>query len=207
VSGAASCSTTATPSRLAGDYPITCAAGTLSAPGYVFDSFAAGTLTVAYSEPCSTGPSAGALHIAAGEAVCIDAGSSHAGPVTVVAGGSLDVEGGTITGPVVADGAALVRVCGATIFGPLTVTGSSGPVVVGGEGCEPNLVVGPVRVTENTGGVVVSGNRVIGPLRVIGNAARSTPPATRSRGRPRSSRKGDAATSRSPPAAGRRGAT
>ena len=42
VSGTAACSTTATPSSPAGDYPITCTAGSLSAPGYVFDTFVAG---------------------------------------------------------------------------------------------------------------------------------------------------------------------
>ena len=95
VSGTAACSTTATPSSPAGSYPITCAAGSLSAPGYVFETFVAGTLTVGYSRPCLTGPSAGPLHVAAGEAVCIGAGGSHTGPVTVAPGGSLDVEGGT----------------------------------------------------------------------------------------------------------------
>ena len=35
VSGTAACSTTATPSSPAGTYPITCTAGSLSAPGYV----------------------------------------------------------------------------------------------------------------------------------------------------------------------------
>jgi hypothetical protein len=169
VSGTAACATTATASSPAGEYPITCTAGSLSAPGYVFETFVAGTLTVAYSMPCSTGPSAGPLRVAAGEAICI--GGAHTGPVTVAPGGSLDVEGGQITGPVVANGAAAVRICGATITGPLTITGSTGPVVVGGEGCEPNMAVGPVRVTDNAGGVEVSGNRVIGPLRVTGNAA------------------------------------
>ena len=33
----------------AGEYPVTCSVGSLSAPGYVFDSFVAGTLTVSYS--------------------------------------------------------------------------------------------------------------------------------------------------------------
>jgi hypothetical protein len=169
VSGSASCSTTATPSSLAGDYPITCTAGSLSAPGYVFETFVAGTLTVAYSTPCSSGPSSGPLHVGAGEAVCV--GGVHTGPVTVAPGGSLDVEGGRITGPVIANEAAVVRICGATITGPLTVGGSTGPVIVGGEDCDSNTIVGPVRVTDNTGGVEVSGNRVIGHLRVTGNAA------------------------------------
>jgi hypothetical protein len=171
VSGSAACSTTATASSPAGDYAITCTVGSLSAPGYVFETFVAGTLTVSYSQPCLTGTSAGPLHVAAGEAVCIGAGAAHTGPVTIAPGGSLDVEGGRITGPLTANGAAAVRICGATITGPLTITGSTGPVVVGGEGCEPNMVVGPVRVTDNDGGVEVSGNTVVGPLRVAGNAA------------------------------------
>jgi hypothetical protein len=98
VSGAAACTTTATPSSPAGTYPITCTAGSLGAPGYVFDSFVAGTLTVPYSSPCVSAPRAGPLHVAGGEAVCIGAGGSQAGPVTVEPGGSLDVEGGAITG-------------------------------------------------------------------------------------------------------------
>jgi hypothetical protein len=171
VSGSAACSTTATASSPAGDYPITCTLGSLSAAGYVFDSFVAGTLTVSYSRPCLAGPSAGALHVAAGEAVCIGAGGSQTGPVTVASGGSLDVDGGHITGPVTANGAAVVRVCGATITGPLTVTGSTGPVLVGGAGCDGNTVTGPVRVTDNAGGVEVVGNTVVGPLRITGNTA------------------------------------
>jgi hypothetical protein len=56
VSGTASCTTTATPSSPTGDYPITCAVGSLSAPGYVFDSFVAGTLTVTYHAPVPEHP-------------------------------------------------------------------------------------------------------------------------------------------------------
>jgi hypothetical protein len=171
VSGTAACSTTAAPSSRAGDYPITCTAGSLSAAGYVFEPFVAGTLTVRYSRPCLTGPSAGSLHVAAGEAVCIGAGGNQTGPVTVAPGGSLDVEAGRITGPLVAGEAAVVRICGATITGPLTISGSTGVVLVGGDGCASNTIFGPVRVTDNTGGVEVNGNTVVGPLRVIGNTA------------------------------------
>ena len=126
VSGTAACSTTATPSSPAGDYPITCTAGSLSAPGYVFESFVAGTLTVSYSRPCLTGTQTGPLNVAAGEAVCIGAGGIQTGPVTVSPGGSLDVEGGRSRGRVTANGAAVVRICGATITGPLTISGSTG---------------------------------------------------------------------------------
>ena len=175
VSGSASCSTTATPASPAGEYPITCTVGSLSAPGYVFETFRAGTLIVAYSRPCLSGTSAGPLRVAAGEAVCIGA-ASHGGPVTVAPGGSLDIEGGWIGGPVVANGAAVVRICGATITGPLTITGSSGLVLVGGEGCEPNTIVGPVRITDNSGGVELDGNQVTGPLRITGNTGVLPPP-------------------------------
>ena len=104
--------------------------------------------------------------------------------MTVAPGGSLDVEGGRITGPVVANGAAAVRICGATITGPLTITGSTGPVLVGGAGCDPNTIIGPVRVTDNTGGVEVNGNTVDRPAaghRQRGAGARGR--ATRSPGR------------------------
>ena len=180
VSGTAACSTTATPWSPAGTYPISCSAGTLGAPGYVFDSFVAAMLTVSYSRPCLSGVNAGPLRIGAGDAVCITAGGSQTGPVTVAPGGSLDVEGGRVTGPVTALGAAVVRVCGATIVGPLTVSGSTGLVLVGGDAatgpCDPNTVVGPVKVTGNTGGVELNGNSVVGPLRITGNTGTVPPP-------------------------------
>jgi pimeloyl-ACP methyl ester carboxylesterase len=50
-------------------------ASSLSAPGYVFETFDAGTFTVSYSAPCLTGPTARPLHVAAGEAICIGAGA------------------------------------------------------------------------------------------------------------------------------------
>jgi hypothetical protein len=180
VSGSAACSTTATASSPAGAYPIVCTVGSLSAPGYVFDTFTAGTLTVSYSRPCLNGPRTGPLNVAAGEAVCVGAGGVQTGPVTVAPGGSLDVEGGRITGPVVATGAAVVRVCGAAVTGPLTISGSSGLVLVGGDAatgpCDPNTIVGPVRITDGTGGVEFNGNTVIGPLRITGNTGTLPPP-------------------------------
>jgi MBG domain (YGX type) len=105
VSGTAACSTTATAFSPFGAYPITCIAGSLSAAGYVFETFVAGTLTVVYSSPCMSGRHAGPRHVAAGEAVCIGAGGLQVGPVTVAPGSSLAVVGGAITGPVTSTGA------------------------------------------------------------------------------------------------------
>jgi hypothetical protein len=52
VTGAAACTTTATSASAAGNYPITCATGTLaSAAHYTFGPFVAGTLTVTAVPP------------------------------------------------------------------------------------------------------------------------------------------------------------
>jgi len=182
VSGAAACTTAATSFSPAGAYAITCTAGTLAAPGYVFTSFAPGTLTVVYTEPCLTGPRAGALTVSVGQAICIGAGGMQSGPVTVSPGGSLDVEGGSIVGPLTASGAAAVRLCGANLTGPLTISGTTGLVLVGGDAatgpCDANTIAGRVRVTDNTGGVELNGNTVVGPLRITGNTGSLPPPDT-----------------------------
>jgi hypothetical protein len=51
VTGAASCTTTATATSVAGTYPITCTVGTLTSTNYAFAGFTAGTLTVASATP------------------------------------------------------------------------------------------------------------------------------------------------------------
>ena len=91
--------------------------------------------------------------------------------MTVKPGGSLDLEGVTMTGPLDSKSANAIRLCAATVRGPVTISGGTGPVLVGGEACDANTIVGPVRVTDNTGGVELNGNHVIGPLRVTGNSA------------------------------------
>ena len=55
---------------------------------------------VIVTRPCITGSHTGPLKVAAGDAVCVGAGSIVTGPVTVGPGATLDVEGGMITGPV-----------------------------------------------------------------------------------------------------------
>ena len=182
VTGSASCTTTATTFSPGGGYPITCTVGTLSAANYSFATFVPGTLTVTYSAPCITGTRTGPLTVPAGTAVCVGPNGNVTGPVTIAAGGSLDVEGGRITGPVTASGATVVRVCGTSLTGPLTITGSTGLVLVGGDGatgpCAANTIVGPVRITGNTGGVEFNGNIVIGPVTITGNTGALPPPDT-----------------------------
>jgi CSLREA domain-containing protein len=131
---------------------------------------------------CLTRPHAGPLTVAPGETLCIRAGGIQVGPVTVNAGGSIDVEGGKIAGPVTASGAAAVRLCGAPLTGPLAVTGSGGLVLVGGDAatgpCAGNTITGPVSLTGNTAGVEFNANRVIGPVQITGNTGSVPAPDT-----------------------------
>lgn len=169
VSGEADCTTTATAASPGGTYPITCGAGSLSAAHYAF-SFTEGTLTVSFARTV-TGSYSGRLNVAAGKPVLIGPGTSVSGPVTVAAGGALQVDGATITGPVRASGAAGIRVCNATVEGPTTVTGSGGLAILGdgSPGCPGNRFTGPVRITGNNGGVIFDRNTVNGPLTIAGN--------------------------------------
>jgi hypothetical protein len=119
--------------------------------------------------PCSTSGSVGPLAVGDTKAVCIGAGARQTGPVTVGAGGALYLDGATVTGPINASGSATVRICGSRITGSLTVTGATSPVVVGGDGCAANFIVGPVTLTGNNADVEFNGNTVIGPVQITGN--------------------------------------
>jgi hypothetical protein len=179
VTGSADCSTTAMPFSAVGTYPITCTAGSLAAVNYSFDTFVPGTLTVTATGGCLTG-NVGKLTVAAGQAVCLGPGAKVNGPVTVNAGGSLDVEGATISGPVKSTGAGVLRLCGATVSGPLTIAGSTGLVLVGGDAatgaCAGNTISGPASLTDNTAGVEFNGNQVHGPLTITGTTGSLPPP-------------------------------
>jgi 5'-nucleotidase len=132
-----------------------------------------------------TGSRSGPLTVTSGVTCLVDA--AIAGPVTVRAGGSLRVTGGSIAGPVSATRPGLFTLSGTTVAGPVTVTGATGEVLVAGArvagpvsvsagtgGVRVDTVTagGPLRLTGNTGGlpVVVAGNSVAGPLACSGNS-------------------------------------
>jgi hypothetical protein len=71
------------------------------------------------------------LNFARGRSALIGSGASISGPVTVQAGGALEIDGAHITGPLKFSGAAQIRVCNTTITGPTTVTGAGGLVTFG----------------------------------------------------------------------------
>jgi O-glycosyl hydrolase len=99
---------------------------------------------------------------------CLADGTHVDGPVTVHQGAGLVAAGATVDGPLAATGAASVRLVGATVTGPVTVSQTTGGVVIAG-----SEVSGPMAVLANDTGfapVVVSGNTVGGPLVCRGNA-------------------------------------
>ena len=73
-----------------------------------------------------------------------------------------------------ASGAAEVTLCDSSVLGSVDVSGSTGPVQIGGAECAAIQVAGTVKLTNNTGGVSVSGNTVVGSLSCSGN----NPPPT-----------------------------
>jgi photosystem II stability/assembly factor-like uncharacterized protein len=182
VTGSASCTTTAVVFSTAGNYPITCTVGSLTSGNYSFGPFVPGTLTVGYSSPCITTTRNGPFTVASGQVVCIGAGGRINGPLTVSAGGAIDVEGGTVTGPFRATGAGVVRLCGATITGPLDIEQSTGLVLVGGDAatgpCAGNTITGPVTLDSNTAGVEFNNNTVNGPATISSTTGTLPPPDT-----------------------------
>ncbi|WP_457028640.1 Ig-like domain-containing protein [Kitasatospora sp. P5_F3] len=124
------------------------------APGFV-PSTTAGPrqVTVGFSRPCLTTAHHGPLTVAAGEAICLAAGASQSGPLTVRPGGALAVSDAEINGPLSAAGALAVTVCGSHLTGPVTIQGSTGPVLFGpdhGAACSANTVRGPLTVDADT---------------------------------------------------------
>ncbi len=182
VTGSASCTTTAAAFSPPGDYPITCTLGTLASTNYSFGPFVANTLSVTTTAPCLTGTRSGPLTISAGQAFCTVPGARISGPVTVEAGGAIDLAGATVSGPIRASGATVVRICGSTLSGPLSVTGSTGLVLIGGDAatgpCAGNSQSGPVDLTNNHGGVEFNNNTVSGPVTISGTTGTLPPPDT-----------------------------
>ena len=124
--------------------------------------------------------SSGQLNVGPGQSALIGPGASVSGPVTVQAGGAVEIDGARINGPLKAGGPAEVRVCNATVTGPTTIGGASGLVTFGDgtAGCPGNKFTGPVRITNNTGGVIFDHNTITGPLTITGNTGTLPTPHT-----------------------------
>jgi hypothetical protein len=124
---------------------------------------------VGFTETISTTESK-PLTVAKGQVVLVT--GTVSAPITVKAGGGLEVDGGTVDGPISASGAIAFALCGATVSGPVSVTGSTGFVFIGGgsgTGCARTKISGPVSLSKNTAGVEVANSTVSGPVSVTGN--------------------------------------
>jgi 5'-nucleotidase len=109
-----------------------------------------------------TGRHAGPLTVSTG-LTCVD-NATVGGPVTVRAGASLIVTGGSIAGPVTATSAGQISISGTAVSGPVTVTGATGAVLV-----EDGRVGGPVTISNGTGGVRVDSVTADGPVTLRNN--------------------------------------
>lgn len=180
VTGAPTCSTPAHAGSPGGSYPITCDRGTLSAPGYAL-AFAPGTLTITYSSTLTTAQR-GPLVVHAGQAVLVDHGATIRGPVTVEAGGALDVEGATVDGGVHAFGTDALRVCDSRVHGALASLSATGVIVVGDDDgptpCAGNVISGPVGLLDSSAGVEFDANTVKGPVLIAGSGGTLPAPDT-----------------------------
>ncbi|WP_144300644.1 lamin tail domain-containing protein [Stackebrandtia nassauensis] len=98
---------------------------------------------------------------------CLD-DATQIGTITVKDGASLHVVDSTITGPLKAEGAKSISLCSSKVVGTIAIDGSSGPVTLGGD-CDGNRVVGRIGLTDNTGGVTIVDNTLVGSLACTGN--------------------------------------
>jgi len=136
------------------------------------------------------------LQVNSGEVVEITSSATLGGTVKVTSGGSLDVEGATLTHALTASGAAFIRLCGATVSGSMKVSSSTGPVTLGegdlecpgnafskgvtlkgntaGVSVLENQFDSTLSVTSGGGGTVVTANNVKGRLTVTGNSGAVT---------------------------------
>ncbi len=113
-----------------------------------------------------TGTHVGPLTITSG-VTCLADGARVIGPVSVRPGTGLIAQGAMVVGPVSSREALTAQLLDSEIIGPVTISGTTGRAAV-----EDARVVGPLRLTGNATGttpIVVSANTVIGPLACSGN--------------------------------------
>jgi len=172
VSGAAACSTTATPDSAVGPYPITCATGSLVAADYSF-TFVPGVLSVTATTTI-TGVRTTSLTVGAGQAIYVPAGATLVGSITISPGGAVDIEGGSVTGQVRSSGKTggptVVRLCGGHVGSAVAISSASRSVLVGGLNCGGDTIDGPLTLTNNIGGVSVVHTTVGGSATITGNS-------------------------------------
>lgn len=132
-----------------------------------------GQVTITYTVPTTipAGHYGGGITVGPDQSVFLSPRAVVSGPVTVQAGGLLDIESARVSGPLTGTGSGSIRACGSTVTGPVTITGDTGQVTIGDDGsCSGNRITGPVNITGGTGtGVTFDNNTLSGPLTIIHN--------------------------------------
>ena len=134
------------------------------------------TQQVNFTSSCINTKQNKSLVVQAGQAICIKAGGSIGGNITVNAGGALYDFGGPVAGNVTSVGATAITFCSASVSGNVSISLSTGPVLLGDAGddglpaCGGDTIGGNVGLTSNLGGDEVGGTTVGGALTLTGNA-------------------------------------
>lgn len=113
--------------------------------------------------------SAGNVLVPSGQAYCIT--GTINGNVTVANGGSLFMNGATVSGALNSSGARNIAVCDSSISGSATIANATGFVLVGDggeDGCDPNSLKN-LSLSGNLAGLEVSGNTVSASVTATNN--------------------------------------
>jgi hypothetical protein len=115
-----------------------------------------------------TGTRSGQLNVTSGVTCLV--GAKTSGPIKVSRGASLVALGSTLGGPLSATDADEVTVCGGAISGPVTVTSAKRARLGSLDGgCAGVTVDGPVTVSNSGELLVLAGNKISGPVSLVGN--------------------------------------
>ena len=129
------------------------------------------TINVKGSQACLSTTLSGSLTVNSGTAYCILAGGKVTGSVTVKSGGSLWIDGGTVSGTLTSTGATALSLCNTSVVGGVSISASTGPVTLGSSsGCAADKLSSTLTLSNNTAGVTVVGDTVTGGLNATGNS-------------------------------------
>ena len=128
-----------------------------------------------------TGTVPGPVTVGSGQSVVITNGQV-AGPVTITSGGALTLVNTKVAGGIVATDPSFLSVCNAQVSaspGPsgqaIAVSGATTPLRIGdpANGCPGNRIAGDVSLTENTGGITLGANTIVGNVTADDNGVGS----------------------------------
>ncbi len=158
-----------------GSLPIFATFTPTDSTNYTSSSSTILTQTIGFTQPCVSSSVNGGYSVGSGQSLCLTSGAKVNGGVTVSAGGSLYLSGGTVNGSLNASHGGALTVCGSTINGGASISNASGFVMVGDAGddgapaCAANTIKGGITISNGTGSFEVGGNSITGGATFTGN--------------------------------------